>query len=292
MQEWECPIHCVRTFIGGEGRQQLQGGNRHLIFRLGKEHLVAEKNITEWIRQYSAHNTRDICIALWIKEAGATYYLRAIFCQYGRYILRCGSGNIAIAAAVYRVAPQVFRSSIVGLETPVESLVLVKKSATEFGYRAYPCPLRPFSCSRLWQRITGIPLVGGAFSGGPRDYVIVETQHHAFVRDMVPLLRRLCTYSARALIVTAPFVDTPLFTSTRHSMQYVMRYFAPQYGVNEDAATGSANIQLMHYWHKRGGYGGGSSVMLAHQLSKEGAVMEGVCSRSLITLFGRVNFEQ
>jgi predicted PhzF superfamily epimerase YddE/YHI9 len=55
-------------------------------------------------------------------------------------------------------------------------------------------------------------------------------------------------YTRRALIVTcAVSKDLALQGENIH-----LRYFAPQYGIAEDAATGSAMRVLAGYWQQRG----------------------------------------
>jgi len=71
-------------------------------------------------------------------------------------------------------------------------------------------------------------------------------------------LRRL---PARAVCVTAP--------GRRNSEDFVSRFFAPNMGIDEDPATGSAHCLLMPYWAQRIG----RTQLAAAQLSKRGAVL-------------------
>ena len=71
-------------------------------------------------------------------------------------------------------------------------------------------------------------------------------------------LRRL---PARAVCVTAP--------GRRNSEDFVSRFFAPNIGIDEDPATGSAHCLLMPYWAQRIG----RSELAAAQLSARGAVL-------------------
>lgn len=80
-----------------------------------------------------------------------------------------------------------------------------------------------------------------------RDFVVVlETaaQVQAFVPDFA-VLRQLQPY--HAFILTAP-----LYAPDGQSLVgYVLRYFAPNIGINEDLATGSAQCSLAPYWSNR-----------------------------------------
>lgn len=72
-------------------------------------------------------------------------------------------------------------------------------------------------------------------------------------------LRRL---PARAVCVTAP--------GRRNSEDFVSRFFAPNMGIDEDPATGSAHCMLLPYWAERIG----RSELSAAQLSPRGAVLQ------------------
>ncbi len=63
-----------------------------------------------------------------------------------------------------------------------------------------------------------------------------------------------------------------------------MRYFAPQHGVNEDKATGSANRVLASYWKSKLN----QRKLKARQLSVEGAVIEVECDKQMVWVSGKV----
>lgn len=80
-----------------------------------------------------------------------------------------------------------------------------------------------------------------------RDFVVVletSAQVQAFVPDFAAL-RQLQPY--HALILTAPLYAT----DGQSLVGYVLRYFAPNIGINEDLATGSAQCSLAPYWLAR-----------------------------------------
>jgi predicted PhzF superfamily epimerase YddE/YHI9 len=64
----------------------------------------------------------------------------------------------------------------------------------------------------------------------------------AAVRDLKPDFGQVAAAGGRGLIVTAPGDGT---------CDFVSRFFAPQSGINEDPATGSAHCALMAYWAAR-----------------------------------------
>jgi PhzF family phenazine biosynthesis protein len=61
------------------------------------------------------------------------------------------------------------------------------------------------------------------------------------IEEVVPEFSKIAQLKARGLIITAPGTDT----------DFVSRFFAPQFGINEDPVTGSAHTTLTPYWSKR-----------------------------------------
>src|SRR5262245_6029034 len=85
------------------------------------------------------------------------------------------------------------------------------------------------------------------------DYMAVfETEEQ--ITKLAPDFTRLKVLDLRGVIVTAP----------GRTSDFVSRFFAPNYGVDEDPVTGSAHCTLAPYWAQRLG----KSSMLARQLSK------------------------
>jgi PhzF family phenazine biosynthesis protein len=78
------------------------------------------------------------------------------------------------------------------------------------------------------------------------------------LRGLAPDLRALAAHPDRGFIVTAP-ADDP-------GVDFVSRYFAPNFGVDEDPVTGSAHCMLAPYWAERLG----KSELEARQCSARG----------------------
>lgn len=74
------------------------------------------------------------------------------------------------------------------------------------------------------------------------DYLI-ELESEEEVRSIRPDLRILASLAFRGLIVTAP-ADTT-------GADFVSRYFAPYFGIDEDPVTGSTHCALGPYWSER-----------------------------------------
>ena len=71
------------------------------------------------------------------------------------------------------------------------------------------------------------------------DYIVVF-EDPASVREASPDLRKLSQIDLRGVAVTAPGKE----------FDFVCRFFAPKYGIDEDPVTGSAYTQLVPYWSK------------------------------------------
>ncbi len=72
---------------------------------------------------------------------------------------------------------------------------------------------------------------------GRLDYMLVF-ENESQVRSLNPDFRILSGLESRGVIVTATGTDA----------DFISRYFAPQFGIDEDPATGSAHTTLTPYW--------------------------------------------
>ena len=78
---------------------------------------------------------------------------------------------------------------------------------------------------------------------------LVELPNEADVRAVTPDFRALAVVDARGVMVTArPGAAT---RSSHPGVDFVSRFFAPAYGVDEDPVTGSAHCALGPWWAQR-----------------------------------------
>jgi PhzF family phenazine biosynthesis protein len=77
---------------------------------------------------------------------------------------------------------------------------------------------------------------------GKTDYMFVF-ENEDQIRNLKPNIDRIAMLKARGAIVTA----------SGKEVDFVSRFFAPQSGINEDPATGSAHTTLTPYWHRKTG---------------------------------------
>jgi PhzF family phenazine biosynthesis protein len=93
------------------------------------------------------------------------------------------------------------------------------------------------------------------------DYVVLLADEAAVVA-CAPDFGGLRTVETRGVIITAPARDDHL--------DFVSRFFAPRFGIDEDPVTGSAHCCLTPFWASRLD----KSVLTARQLSARGGELE------------------
>ena len=93
--------------------------------------------------------------------------------------------------------------------------------------------------SQLAEALGATPL----FVGYNGTDLLVEVESEAIIESLAPNLAIIATLPSRGVIVTA--------ASARHGVDFVSRFFAPQSGIDEDPATGSAHCTLAPFWAPR-----------------------------------------
>lgn len=202
-----------------------RGGNRHLVRVFPGQELNAESGSLP-------ASTTAIVVDLFLKEKSGM--VKARFSHNGQPVRRCGSGCIAAAHALFN---ELHWDADFVLYTDWGRLPLVRKGSLQ-GFTATSLPLE--SCTYMDADLLSIQPGSWLQAGGDEDYLIAVFEHDNAVKQLYPNLETICRTTRRAVIATAP--------SSRTTEDFVMRYFAPQYGNSEDGATGSANIILGHYW--------------------------------------------
>ncbi len=112
----------------------------------------------------------------------------------------------------------------------------------------------------------------------PFDY-IVEVDSEQAVREVQPDMGRLAEIARRGVIVTA--VAGPELAA--RGVDFVSRFFAPAYGVDEDPVTGSAHCTLGPFWQSRTG----RSELTGFQTSARGGLVEVAMRGDRVILRGR-----
>jgi PhzF family phenazine biosynthesis protein len=105
---------------------------------------------------------------------------------------------------------------------------------------------------------------------------IVEVATEAEVHALAPDFGALHETNVEGVAVTAPSHDPAEF-------DFVSRYFAPKYGVDEDPVTGSAHTSLGPYWGQRLE----KQEVVGHQVSARGGVVRVRLRGDRVDLIGR-----
>ncbi|MGM0429719.1 MAG: PhzF family phenazine biosynthesis protein [Pseudomonadota bacterium] len=195
---------------------------------LGNQHHIAYRPAPAWGEVPSQYQRVPNLILM----SGGSRAFQAQFLDYGRPVRRCGSGNLAVAAYINdRLKTKTTNECLL---TPASEIQLGFDHESAY-YFDKPLAQRPLRNLGFWRRLISQPVVSGGYCGGRNDYVLLELS-----QPLTPLnvnSSALCRFSQRALIV--------IYRMLSGAVQ--LRYFAPQYGAAEDAATGSASVQAAAY---------------------------------------------
>lgn len=104
------------------------------------------------------------------------------------------------------------------------------------------------------------------------DYVVLLPSEEA-VRAVTPDFKLMKEIDTRGIIITAPGDE----------VDFVSRFFAPRYGIDEDPVTGSAHCVLTPFWSERLG----KQTMSARQVSKRTGVLQCTQKGERVSIAGR-----
>ena len=123
-----------------------------------------------------------------------------------------------------------------------------------------------------------INVIQSAFDEKPAECLrgqdhIVVFDHEDQVRNADPDMNLLQELDLRGVAITAKG-DT---------CDFVTRFFAPKYGINEDPVTGSAFTQLIPYWVQRTG----KQNLVARQISSRGGTVRCCLDKERVKISGK-----
>jgi len=216
---------------------------------------------------------------------GGGYYAAESYTAAGRHIQFCGHGALAAAWFVlHECEPAAPSVDFMSMQQHWQASRCESADADIALLYARPvpvaCPVPEFA-----PRCLGSRPVAAAEVGGATDYLMMQLDSVATVQNLQPDLALLSAATQRALIVTARD-SRAANAAVDQQLVCVFRYFAPQYGVPEDAATGSAAVQLAANWAPHVPVG----PVTLRQLSPQGAVMHVQCHTDTVELRARVGY--
>lgn len=166
----------------------------------------------------------------------------------------CGHATLASAFALFEILG--FSGDTVAFETKSGALTVAKEAN---GRLCMDFPMEPMmACDAPTQMLeaTNATLLETFVE---MDYMAVLGSERE-VLELKPDFAKLKELDGRGVIVTA----------RGETSDFVSRFFAPKYGIDEDPVTGSAHCALAPYWGKKLG----KTTLNAKQLSRRGGEIE------------------
>lgn len=253
-EDRDISIFATASFCG-----EYQRGNQHIVL-VNRNAPVLDESLIELSHQ----------VVPWIlvhMQVAEDESLSAKFFHCGREITLCGSGILVAARALtdagfmheacsLKVSGRMMKIGVVN-----SSVGSSNNDSKRFYFQTNVLPYSLCDDINSWQQLLNQKVSQATLVGEQRGYCILELASETSVKQCHIDAERLKHFSDRGVIITA-LSDEPSF-------DYVVRYFAPQYGQYEDAATGSANAMLGNYWQERLG----KSSLKGLQLSQEGGLI-------------------
>lgn len=203
--------------------------------------------------------------AFFVKEEGNCYKLR--WFTPVREIALCGHATLATAHVIFNYIDK--ENDVLNFQT-LSGLLTVKKDINELLSMDFPaysfticdCP------SALKEAFHIAPT--HVYKG--EDYMAVFKTPQDIL-SLNPNMEYFKKLDLRGVVVTA----------TGNDVDFVSRFFAPKYGIDEDPVTGSAHCMLAPYWSKVLG----KNELKGIQLSKRGGEIFCKINGNRVTLSGR-----
>jgi predicted PhzF superfamily epimerase YddE/YHI9 len=159
----------------------------------------------------------------------------------------CGHGLLAVAALLFRQGVSVVRLAMNGslveaeLEPTTDTIWLTFNSHAALRAPHEEPGLQVAQLSALLG-VEPHQVSDVALAGAQDGYLVIRLREECDLTAISPPGPRLARITQRALIATSLLDDAGAIG---------LRYFAPQHGVPEDSATGSAMRVLARYWADR-----------------------------------------
>ena len=136
-------------------------------------------------------------------------------------------------------------------------------------------PSEPESVSEAPESLDEALGASATYVGRNRFDYLVEVESEDLVRNLTPDFQLLSSISSRGFMVTS--------RSETEEFDFISRFFAPAFGINEDPVTGSAHCCLGPYWAEKLD----KTELTAFQASPRGGVVRVRVSPERVYLLGK-----
>ena len=137
-------------------------------------------------------------------------------------------------------------------------ILTAEKKNKEIELNFPSMPIKDISGTEKLQEVLGTNVI---YEGKAKGYYIFEVESEKMVKNLKPNFSALEKITDCGVIVTS--------NSTSDEFDFVSRFFAPAYGINEDPVTGSAHCVLGPHWREKLN----KKSMRAFQASERGGVL-------------------
>ena len=182
----------------------------------------------------------------------------------------CGHATVASAHALWETARL---SADAPAHFHTRSGVLTAERRGEWVELDFPS--LPETAAAAPSALVGALGVTPVYVGKSRFDYLVEVESHAVLHSLQPNFAALRQVEGRGVIVTSR-PDSPEY-------DFVSRYFAPSFGIDEDPVTGSAHCVLAPFWAGKLG----RQEMTGYQASARGGVVRVRLERDRVHLSGK-----
>jgi len=178
----------------------------------------------------------------------------------------CGHATLAAAYVIFEILGH--HGETITFETRSGDLTVSRRgTGLEMDFPA----IRPQACEPP-------PALVAALGRRPSEVLVADDylavfEDESIIHDLSPDYAKLRELDRRGVIVTAK----------GREVDFVSRFFAPKYGIDEDPVTGSAHCALTPYWSGRLD----KTRLSARQLSRRGGDLQCELNGERVTLVGK-----
>ncbi|HEO5576138.1 TPA: PhzF family phenazine biosynthesis protein [Streptococcus agalactiae] len=121
------------------------------------------------------------------------------------------------------------------------------------------------------------PTILEAYRTADEEHLVLYLENQESIENFKIDLEKISQLAPHGVTLTAQ--------SSEKNIDYVLRYFAPNYGINEDPVTGSAQTRLAPIWTKKLG----KEQLVSKQLSERQGLMMIELEENLVKISGQAN---